>query len=220
MHRNHYIPYYNNLQFIKWLIGERDRIGDKNPDLTSQNISIIINCCTVLEGFIYTVTKDFIFYEFRNSSNSTIPNKELITRIFNKYYEELDRAQWSSYTELFTLFTDVGIKSNEHWQTIGHMFSMRNQLVHGNEIEFFMNIKQNGKVSITSDNKKLRPVLEFLISKNLTTVINDGESLDFINSKVSNYFFRKLCEYCIFIYDQLSSDYHKKSTIDMFEFRN
>ncbi len=137
-----YIPYYNILQFTKWLIVERS-FSQKNEQLNSTpiNITILINCCVILEGFLYTLVKDYLFFEGPKCNKEFgIEKKQLplFSKILEEYSIQLDKDSWNGYIRLFELFTSCEIdKKTELWKAINILFQFRNLLVHGNELEFY-----------------------------------------------------------------------------------
>jgi len=113
-----------------------------------------------------TIIKDHLkITEGQIKSNPTfeaIINPSLFTRILTEYSTKLDEGSWNNYISLFELFTESKIiRDNEHWKATVILFKLRNYLVHGNEIEFYIQGNSKDNLKISTQNKNLNKILSY-----------------------------------------------------------
>ncbi len=85
------------MQFLEQLTDDRNSLPEgSHPPLQSINITIIINCCMVLEGFLFTIIKDYLkITEGEIKSNpklEAIINPSLFSKILTEYSTKLDEG--------------------------------------------------------------------------------------------------------------------------------
>jgi len=218
-----YIPYYGMLKYTKWLIEQRD-ITPQNEQIhsASANTAIIINCCIVLEGFLYTLIKDYLFIVgHRIADNSQTEKRQhhhlLFERILNEYSLRLNNDSWNGYLRLFELFTGIDIpKDTQLWKSVKCLFQFRNLLVHGNEMEFLFNDIRNSKPYST--NRKFNTVLSYCEEFNLPSINFENQSVNLLSNTIADHFFSVMKKFAIEVFELIPEDERAKTMIEMFEF--
>lgn len=224
--RNLYIPYYNHIQFLNYLISERNLIPEhENMHSHSTNITIILNSCMILEGFLFTILKDYLFIAKHRIGEGSMIEKidhpTLFTKFLLEYSNRLDENGWRDYLNLFELFTDCKIERNtEQWNAVDILFSYRNFLVHGNEIELFLSGDSISKIKIEPSNRKLNRIIEYLRVKGLINIDENKIQVDLLNHKIADHFYYEMKRFAIYIYELIPKERRSKTMVDMFLFHN
>lgn len=224
--RNLYIPYYNQVQFLNYLISERNLIPEyENMHSRSTNITIILNSCMILEGFLFTILKDYLFIaEHRIGEQSRIEkidHPKLFKKFLLEYSSRLDDNGWRDYLNLFELFTNCKIdKRNEHWNSVDVLFNYINFLVHGNEIDLYLSGDSISNIKIEPANRKLNKIIDYLKATDLIKVDETKVQVDLLNNKVADHFYYEMKMFAIYIFELIPSDHRTKTIADMFLFYN
>lgn len=190
--------YYPSL--IKWKIQQRDLLDKVEMDylISTINASLINDMATFWEGIVFEMQTEIFFERFAQREDG-------FQKSLNDYFDnKLSNATWSNYLEYFDLLLGeklVGKMSNENWKSINAMFSFRNMLVHGKEIEIHY-YEHNGKLHAESpygfkkifDFLKENKLLDFSFSPHLNTI-------DMLNKKVVDFFYENMITFIETLFD-------------------
>lgn len=178
--------YYPSL--IKWKITNRDLLDkeEKKHLISTINASLITDLSTFWEGIVFEMQTEIFFDRFEHQKNKF---NNSLTDYFDK---KLSKATWINYIEYFDLLLGEKLSSkteNENWKAINMLFSYRNMLVHGKEIEIHY-YEENGIIKSESPYGH-KNIFEFLKSKNFLDLSYSPNlnSVDMLNSKVVDFFY-------------------------------
>jgi len=183
--------YYPSL--INWKISQRDLVDKESKDylIYTINASILIDLTTFIEGITYEM-QSTIFFQRLDSKDKFQRN------IINYFDNKLNNSTWTNYVEFFELL--IGEKlvtkiDNEKWKAISVLFSFRNSLVHGKEIEILYT-DINGEPSVESYDRH-KKVFEYLKEKKLIdlTFRPHLNSVNLLNNNVVDHFFKSTIEF-------------------------
>jgi hypothetical protein len=176
--------YYPSL--INWKISQRNLVDKESKDylIYTINASILIDLTTFIEGISYEM-QSTIFFQRLDSKDKFQRN------IINYFDNKLNNSTWTNYVEFFELL--IGEKlvtkiDNEKWKAISVLFSFRNSLVHGKEIEILYT-DINGEPSVESYDRH-KKVFEYLKEKKLVdlTFKPHLNSVNLLNNNVVDHF--------------------------------
>ena len=224
--KNHmlYIPYYKTLKFIKWLkVNRAEKDYSTKSSIESINTAIIIHSCIVIESFLTSILKDELFISNHKLNEKReiekIKNPRIIENLFLRINQDLEKASWSSYAELFELIIDYKFdKDSVLWKSMNFMFQYRNMLVHGSEI-VIQKTQETAKCPFSSPNSKLTIVLKYFFEVGLISGSEDLKSISILTNEIADHFFNNMRLFVLELMDQLKEMDKKFSRIDMFEFK-
>lgn len=185
------IPWAQCLEKVNWLKNCRDGNVENARNINeSLNSSIIVNCCIIIEGVIFTSLKDHVADAQRKLVESSA-DENLYSRIWNDYVMRIESAQFSRYLDLIAIVTGKRIQDSmekEDFEAMRIMFQFRNQLVHGNEIAF--NVHHDGKeiLKVASDSK-YQSIYEYGKKKNLIKQSLKPAFVQILTDEYADHFF-------------------------------
>ncbi len=189
--------YYPSL--IKWKMKQRDLLDKQERELISTiNASLIIEMTTFWEGLVNEMQSEIFF--------DRLGQKDKFHESLNTYFDEkLNKATWTTYISIFDLLLGEKISSkmdNENWKAINILFSFRNMLVHGREIEINY-FEENGQIMAESP-FGFRKVFDFLKEKNLLDIsfAPHLNSVDILNKNVVNFLYENLIKFIEDLFNQ------------------
>lgn len=172
--------------FFPELIEYHQKIRQKSSIEKSINISIIINCAIVIEGFLYELTKQIIGVK--------IPDGTLEDRLHDELNRRLDKSSWNELVHLYKISTNSNLNEltdNENWKSITILFLFRNMLTHSKPVKFFINVIDG--TPKMKHFEKYEIIYNFLIEKKLTKEVDFIKSMntELINSAVADFFWKE-----------------------------
>jgi hypothetical protein len=184
--------YYPSL--IKWKIANRDSVDNEKKDylVPTINASLITDLSTFWEGIVFEMQTEIFFDRFEH-------RKDKFNNSLTDYFDKkLSKATWTNYIEYFDLLLGEKLSGkieNENWKAINMLFSFRNMLVHGKEIEIHY-YEENGIVKSESPYGH-KSIFEFLKSKNLLDLSYSPHlnSVDMLNNKVVDFFHENVIDF-------------------------
>ncbi|MEP6645991.1 MAG: hypothetical protein ABJC12_02790 [Saprospiraceae bacterium] len=145
----------------------------------------------------------------------------LYVKMLEEFSNKLDKDQWEGYLNLFELFSSKKINKNTNlYKTINILFQFRGFLVHGCELEILVNDSKNGKYTLSSENRKLKPILAYCVENKLEFVDFELKRVNILSNKLTNHFYDAMLKFSIELYDLLPDSMKAYTKIDMFEFNN
>ncbi|KAA3637504.1 MAG: hypothetical protein DWQ02_06625 [Bacteroidetes bacterium] len=220
-HKKLSILWHNQLELIRWKLRERnDNSYSVQVVKPSLNISIIISCCSVIEGYLFTVIKDHLFIA-GHKNNKENDNTQLLDRVLLDYSEQLENATWGRYLKIFETITGYsiskGIESNI-FKAVAIMFQYRNQLAHGNEIE--ITFIENGGPGEIKPTSKYFKILKYGEEKKLIKVDYDNHNFDILTNQFIDHFYEKTKQFIIEVNEMFPPELRSILTADLFAIIN
>lgn len=135
-------------------------LAKENHDPSMYYFAIVATAC-----YLESVLEDFAYSWCKTKSQAEEP---FLSRLMEKIGDDVNRAtgldKWKQWTHvLFDVdFPDV---VGEDWQTLTHLFTLRNQLAHGRTTKFthFWNANNGRFLGISIEGSSYRQPFEYLI---------------------------------------------------------
>ena len=187
-------------QFIEWKLNHRnENSGELRRPI---NISIIIDCTTLIEGFLVSILQE-LFYKKRTYRD------KLKSRLLDNLEAKLNNAQWTEYIRIFELIIGKSVKTyigNENWKSISVLFSFRNQLTHGANIEFQFGKKNSKGISTFKVPGKYQTIFSYGDEKKLIEIDLITEDIDILSNKFIDHFYSQTKEFILLITEMISKE--------------
>lgn len=154
------------------------------------NISVIINCAIIIEGFLYELLKQPITY---------LPEEDTLdSRFMNEIFEKLDNSSWTEIKKHYKLIFNRILQketSEVNWKNIQYLFQFRNMLTHSKPIKYIVKFIDNKPTPIHIGKYEL--IYKFLIEKKLINEIDFPISMrtELVNSNVADFFWNETQEF-------------------------
>lgn len=190
--------YYPSM--IKWKIQQRDLLNKAQNDylISTINASLINDMATFWEGIVFEMQTEIFFERFGQRSDKFQDS-------LNDYFDtKLSNATWRNYLEYFDLLLGEKLEvkiENENWKALNVMFTFRNMLVHGKEIEIHY-YDDNGKLNAESP-YGFRTIFNFLKEKKLLdfSFSPNLNSVDMLNENVVDFFYTNMITFIERLFD-------------------
>jgi hypothetical protein len=197
------IPWHKSINLVNWKSNQRYETQCISLNLVEPlNISIIITCCTIIEGFLITTLKDHIFIldtktnpevEFNGITMIPLESRqyELIKRILDDYTVLLQQGKFENYLKVFKILVDIDIPliiPTQLFEATKKMFQLRNQFVHGAEIAFETIENNNTGTKCQSPSGKFKDIVEFLSKPNIGINLVENDKVNLLKNEVANFF--------------------------------
>ena len=196
------IPWHNSINLVNW--NSRARYNQECVSLKlveSLNVSIIISSCTIIEGFLNSTLKDHIFIIDTKTNPKVViqgiemtflelKKCEFIKRILDDYTLTLQQGKFDNYLRIFKILVDIDIKKSipdEVFEGTRKMFQLRNQFVHGAEIEY-EEIKDKEGRKLNTPIGKYRSVVDYLNKPNIGLNLIESGKVHLLKNEVANHF--------------------------------
>lgn len=204
------LPWTNLINLIHWQSQQRFSPECNSLDISSSlNISIIVSCCSIVEGYLFTTIKDHIYIVDTKTNPKVVirgiqmipledKKYEFIKRILNDFTDQLLQGKWSNYVKLFEVLTGENIKKIVppiYNEAIKMLFQLRNQLVHGNEIEFEEIMDKDSGKMIYKPSGKYKEVVDYLSKQKPKLDLLKRNRIDLLSNCVANYFYTKMVDF-------------------------
>lgn len=160
---------------------------NKTKLITSINISIILHSATIIEGLISQLLNDDLVFI---GDSPTLKG-----RLENEFSQRIERSSWKELQHLYKLMfgNDLSVETeNEIWKGVESLFTLRNMLVHSNQmkITFYKENKtKNEKIRISGKYKK---IYNFLANEkkiiNKISSVSTSPKLELITNKSADYY--------------------------------
>lgn len=184
--------YYPSL--IKWKIQQRNLLDKTEISylISTINASLINDMATFWEGIVFEMQSEIFYTRFDK-------NKGKFQKSLSNYFDsKLGNATWINYLEYFDLLLGEKLVARiecENWKTVNIMFSYRNMLVHGKEIEMHY-FKDEGGLYAESP-YGFKKIFDFLKEKNLLdfSFSPNLNSVDMLNDNIVDFFYVNMIEF-------------------------
>lgn len=220
-HKKLSILWYNQFELIRWKLRERnDNSLSVQAVKPSLNISIIISCCSVIEGYLFSVIKDHLFIA-AHKNNIENDNTQLLDRVLYDYSEQLENATWSRYLKIFEIITGYSISESLEptiFKAVSIMFQYRNQLAHGNEIVItFIDSSGPGEIK---PNSRYHKILKYGEEKKLVTVDYANHNFNILTDQFIDHFYENTKQFIIEVNEMFPPELRSILTADLFAIIN
>ena len=212
--------WYMYYAFIEWQVQKRKE-NDKEVQAIhpSLNISIIASCCAVIEGFLFTIIKDYLFLNI--SMDKTKKSPEEVSNIMEEKIAQLESATFDKYKNLFSEITGIKISEMVNpitFAAINIMFQFRNKLLHGNEIE--VHYHKNSDMTLNNVNifGNYKNIIKYGIEKKIIVLDFKNDTFDILTNEFVDHFFCHTTKFICEVYDYIPERFKGLST-DIFRIK-